>query len=85
MSSGTVIFSNKERLSTTEIGKFLITIGEKLAQGGSFSLKQGDRELRISPVGVTSLELEYKIKNDKNKFEIEIKWKPSSGEISIGP
>jgi len=77
------IFSSEEPRSVEEIGKFLINIGEKLVNDGSFSLRRGEEDLVITPTGIVILELEYKTKGEKHEFEIEIEWKPGAREVTV--
>ncbi len=75
----TVLFASKEARSVEEIGRFLITAGEKLIETGKLTVVQGDREVEVAPSGQTRLELKYKSKGHKEEFEIEIEWRPGSG------
>ncbi len=74
-----VVFISKESRSVDEIGRFLVTAGEKLIETGTFTVVQGGREIEVSPSGSTKLELKYKNKGYKHEFEIEIEWRPGSG------
>ncbi|MFW6369351.1 MAG: amphi-Trp domain-containing protein, partial [Myxococcota bacterium] len=69
-----VVFSSKEPKSVEEIGRFLVTVGQKLIDSGSFTVVQAGREVDVSPSGSTRLELKYKNKGYKQEFEIEIEW-----------
>ncbi len=74
-----IIFESKEIRSSEEIGRFLISVGEKLLNTGSFTVVSGDREIEVAPSGSTKLELKYKSKGYKEEFEIEIEWRPGAG------
>lgn len=82
-----VLFSSEEQRSVGEIGDFLIQVGEKLKEKGSFTLLQGEKQLEVHPAGRTKLELKYEIENGmKHSFEIEIEWKPGEdapGKVNI--
>jgi len=82
-SNETVHFYSEKPSSTEEIGRFLISIGEKLVQEGSFSLQQGEQEFNIAPAGAVMLELKYKTKKNKHEFEVEIEWKPGVDDVSV--
>jgi len=70
----------EQALSKEEIGKYLIDIGQKLVNEGSFTVKHGQESYQINPSGLIELELQYKTKGEKNTFEIEIQWKPDSNQ-----
>lgn len=74
-----VHFSSEEPRSVEEIGRFLVSVGEKMLAQGGFTVVQGGQEFYIEPAGATKLELQYKTKGEKQQFEIEIEWKPSAG------
>ncbi len=76
-----VIFSSKEQKSIQEIGEFLIQLGQKMKEQGSFNLSKGGEQISIKPSGQPKLELKYEIENqDKHEFEIEIEWRPGEKE-----
>lgn len=71
------VFSSKEHHNMEEVGDFLIKIGQKLKEEGSFSLDKGSEQVRIKPMGSLVLELKYEIEKDNgHEFEIELKWNP---------
>ncbi len=75
----------EQPLSKEEIGRYLIDIGEKLINEGSFTVKQGENSYEIAPSGQVELEIQYKTRGEKHDFEIEIQWIPgkeSKFEIS---
>ena len=82
-SDGVVHFYSEKYTSVRDIGQFLINIGEKLANEGSFNLQQDQQELSVSPSGSPKLEVKYKTKQGKHEFEIEIEWRPDSGDVII--
>ncbi len=68
----------EQALSKEEIGRYLVDIGQKLIDDGSFTIKQGQDSYKINPSGHIELELQYKTRGEKNTFEIEIQWKPGA-------
>jgi len=66
----------EQAMSKEEIGRYLVNIGQKLIEEGSFTIKQGQDSYEINPSGHIELELQYKTRGEKNTFEIEIQWKP---------
>ncbi len=66
----------EERKSPLEIGEFLMDVGRKLFENGEFDVVHGGESHRIAPTGRVELEVQYKTKGDKHKFEIEIQWVP---------
>ena len=80
------IFSSKEHQSVEEVGDFLLRIGQKLKEEGSFSLEKGNEKVRVKPEGSFVLELKYEIERDNDhEFEIELKWNPDkiSGDEKV--
>ncbi|NLJ77049.1 MAG: amphi-Trp domain-containing protein [Peptococcaceae bacterium] len=78
-----VLFSSEESRSIAEIGDFLIQAGQNLKNKGFFNLIQGDRKIGIRPSEATKLELRYEVKNEaRYSFEIEIEWRPGSGNAA---
>ncbi len=76
-----VIFSSEETRSIQEIGDFLIMVGQKLKEQGSFTLHQDDKQIEIRPEGRTKLELKYEIEREtKHGFEMEIEWDTTKGK-----
>ncbi|KAB2952747.1 amphi-Trp domain-containing protein [Heliorestis acidaminivorans] len=55
-------------------------MADKLSREGSFHVTQGEKEFEIRPAGKTELQLKYETEGDKQKFEIEIEWRPL-GEV----
>ncbi len=75
-----VVFRSEEPRSVEEIGEFLVRVGKRLKEKGSFGLTQGDQQVEICPSGATKLELKYEVEGGtKHQFEIEIEWKPQAG------
>jgi len=66
----------EQTMSKEEIGNYLVDIGQKLINEGSFTIVQGQESYEINPSGHLELEIQYKTKGEKNTFEIEIQWKP---------
>lgn len=74
----------EERRTPEEIGTFLMEIGRKLKEDGRFDLVHGEKSYDIAPTGEVELEVQYKTKGEKHKFELEIQWKPGSqGGVKI--
>jgi len=79
-----VHINSEQALSKEEIGKYLVEVGEKLINEGSFTIKQGQQSYEIAPAGQIELEIQYKTKGEKKEFEIEIQWKPGKeGKFEI--
>ena len=75
----------EQNLTKVEVWEFLIDVGQKLINEGSFTIKQGQDSYEINPSGQIKIELQYKTRGEKNSFEVEIQWKPgveSSFEIT---
>jgi len=70
----------EQTLSKEEIGNYLVEIGKKLINEGSFTIKQGQQSYEIAPAGQVKFEIQYKTKGEKQEFELEIQWKPGKEE-----
>ncbi|QGG49047.1 amphi-Trp domain-containing protein [Heliorestis convoluta] len=83
MAREVVHYKSESQLSVQEIADFLRLIADKLSQEGSFQVEQGGQEFLIRPAGRTQLELKYETKGEKEKFEIEIEWRPGASQENI--
>ena len=76
------VFSSKENKSVEELGDFLIHLGQRLKNEGSFSLDKGDEKVSVKPMGSVVLDLKYEIeKENVHEFEIELKWNPQKASV----
>jgi XXXCH domain-containing protein len=63
-------FEEKRRMGKEEVGRLLIKIGKKLEEEGILDFGRG--ALAIPPS--IDVEIEYKEKHGKGKFEVELEW-----------
>ncbi len=73
----------KQRMSKQEVATFLRTIADKLDEDGKFTLTQGDKTHEVEPAASPLLEVEYRERNGKYKFEIELEWRPNDTKRSL--
>ncbi|MCS4541130.1 MAG: amphi-Trp domain-containing protein [Euryarchaeota archaeon] len=74
-------FEERKKMRKEEISKLLIQLGKTLEEKGALDFGKGE----ISIPESVEVELEYKEKPDKGKFEIELKWIPSETKVTAVP
>lgn len=73
----------KQRMSKAEIAELLHSIANKLETDGQFTLTQGDKVHEVTPSATPVVEIEYREKNGKYKFEFELEWRPNDSQKNI--
>lgn len=63
-------FEEKRRMGKEEVGRLLVEIGKTLEERGILDFGKGAIEVPSS----LDVEIEYKEKHAKTKFEIELEW-----------
>lgn len=78
-----IMIDYKQRMTKQELATLLHTIADKLEQDGKFTLTQGDQTHEIEPSASPLVEVEYREKSGKYKFELELEWRPNDTKRSL--